>query len=218
MELVEKKIFKYVCSFGNCCHSSQLLKKNKLQKCSYPFDWIFSNSDMITHCMEDEFTIFLSKSHYKSCSKSVCDHEYYKKNYDINTMFRHFNPLEDKSAYNYYKRCVDRFKLMMKNSEPKLFVQIYINSNPQHLEEIKLNSIEFEKKINEFAKNYTLLVIININNNCVSTQSYIKYSISNIDFLELYTVSESNGLGFMNECDNIYLDNIIAHYYTFDLA
>jgi len=31
----------YTCSLGSLCHSSQILKQNKLKLCSYPFDWIF---------------------------------------------------------------------------------------------------------------------------------------------------------------------------------
>ena len=47
---------RYACSLGRC-HSSQILKSNNLKKCSYPFDWIFSNSDIILHCLEDNFNL-----------------------------------------------------------------------------------------------------------------------------------------------------------------
>jgi hypothetical protein len=46
---------KHVCSLGSLCHSSQILKRNNLKKCSYPFDWIFSNPLVI-------FQIFKSVS------------------------------------------------------------------------------------------------------------------------------------------------------------
>jgi hypothetical protein len=39
----------HVCSLGYLCQSSQILKQNGLKKCSYPFDWIFSNCDNIIH-------------------------------------------------------------------------------------------------------------------------------------------------------------------------
>ncbi len=58
------KYFNSFCSLGTLCHSSQLLKRNKLKKCSYPFDWIFSNCDIIHHCISDDFKIFLDKSYY----------------------------------------------------------------------------------------------------------------------------------------------------------
>ena len=37
----------YTCSLGGLCHSSQILKRNNLKLCSYPFDWIYSNCDNI---------------------------------------------------------------------------------------------------------------------------------------------------------------------------
>jgi hypothetical protein len=48
----------YTCSLGSLCHSSQILKRNNYKKCSYPFDWIFSNYDIIIDCLEDDFNIF----------------------------------------------------------------------------------------------------------------------------------------------------------------
>ena len=56
----------YTCSLGNLCHGSQILKRNNYKKCSYPFDWIFSNCENIIHCIEDDFNIFLDKSYYVS--------------------------------------------------------------------------------------------------------------------------------------------------------
>ena len=53
----------YTCSLGNLCHGSQILKRNNYKKCSYPFDWIFSNYDIIINCLEDDFNIFLDKSY-----------------------------------------------------------------------------------------------------------------------------------------------------------
>jgi hypothetical protein len=68
---------KYVCSLGTLCQSSQILKNNNLKKCSYPFDWIFSNYDIIIRCIEDDFKIFLDKSYYISRPDNKCGHSYY---------------------------------------------------------------------------------------------------------------------------------------------
>ena len=65
---------KHTCSLGNICHSSQFLKDNKLKKCSYPFDWVFSTCDSIIHCIEDDFNIFLDKSYYVSPGYKKCVH------------------------------------------------------------------------------------------------------------------------------------------------
>jgi hypothetical protein len=62
-------IIKYVCSLGPRCHTASFLKRNHLKKASYPFDWIFSDIDMITHCLEDDFNIFLDKQYFTILDK-----------------------------------------------------------------------------------------------------------------------------------------------------
>lgn len=91
------------CSLGTLCHRSLLLKRNKLKKESYPFDWIFSNCNIINHCISNNFKIYLDKSYYIKINDFKCGHSYYHEN-----MFNHHNPL--KNDYNYFVRCVERFK------------------------------------------------------------------------------------------------------------
>ena len=147
---------KYVCSLGSLCHSSQILKNNGLKICSYPFDWIFSSCDTILHCIEDNFKIFLNKSYYVRLSKKHCGHSYYNKQ-----MFYHHNPLDNKNDYNYYVRCVDRFKQLVQYEEHKLFIMIFVNLD--NIEENHKNDIiNFNNKFSKYTKNYTLLVIYHI--------------------------------------------------------
>ena len=114
----------YTCSLGSLCQSSQILKRNNLKLCSYPFDWIFSNCDNIIHCIEDNFNIFLDKSYYINISPTNCGHSKYH-----NVMFNHHNPLINIDHYNYYVRCVDRFKTLLQKQEHKLFIMIFVNIN-----------------------------------------------------------------------------------------
>lgn len=99
----------YVCSLGGWCQSAQLLKRNGYKLCSYPFDWIFSSCENIIHCLEDDFKIFLDKTYYVNISHSQCGHSYYHVQ-----MFNHRNPLQNKNDYNYYVRCIGRFKDLLK--------------------------------------------------------------------------------------------------------
>lgn len=43
----------YVCSFGNDCFTAELLKRNNLKNCSYPFDWVHSTFKIVVHCVSD---------------------------------------------------------------------------------------------------------------------------------------------------------------------
>lgn len=150
---------KFTCSLGGMCHSSQILKRNRLKICSYPFDWIFTNCDNIMHCIEDNFTIFLDKSYYQDIHRkwnnNQCGHKYYHEN-----MFNHFDPRNEKD-YNYYVRCVDRFKNLLTEQGHKLFVMMFINN--ETIDNTIVNKlIEFNSNLSKHTHNYTLLVIIHI--------------------------------------------------------
>jgi hypothetical protein len=82
-------------------------------------------------------------------------------------------------------------------------------------EYIKNQIIDFNNKFSKYTSNYTLLVIFQIPNKEKNHHDFT-YN-DNINFLELHTLSSSNGMYFLNEIDNIYLDNIIKSKYNFNL-
>jgi hypothetical protein len=193
---------KHFCSLGTLCHSSQILKRNNLKKCSYPFDWIYSNCNTISHCLQNNFKNFLDKSYYIKINDMKCGHTYYHER-----MFNHHNPLNEKD-YEYFTRCVDRFKNLLQTKESKLFILMYVNMNHSEIEE----SIKFNKILSNFTSNYKLLIIHHEVN---ANRKYIFEKKDNIHILYLYTLSESDGKEFKNEDDNLFLDSIINTYYTF---
>ena len=204
----------YTCSLGFVCHSAQILKRNKYKLCSYPFDWIFSNCDNIIHCIEDNFNIFLDKSYYIHMSQSKCGHSKY--GHAKCNMFNHHNPLINIDHYNYYVRCVDRFKNLLQKEEHKLFIMIIVNNmNNIDDENIKKEIIEFNNKFSKYTFNYTLLIILHIPSK--EQNHHIFTYNDNIHFLELHTLSCSNGVEFNNYNDNVYLDNIINSKYNFNI-
>ncbi|NBU53167.1 MAG: methyltransferase domain-containing protein [Alphaproteobacteria bacterium] len=113
----------YVCSLGPYCQSSQVLKRWNLKKCSYPFDWIFSNCDIILHCIKDDFKVFLDREYYKTITHDRCEHTYYK----LGCMFNHSNPKIDDDKYSYYGRCVNRFRSLLAYDGHKLFMMMMLN-------------------------------------------------------------------------------------------
>lgn len=205
-----KEIF-HTCSLGSVCHSSQMLKRNKYKLCSYPFDWIYSNCDNIIDCIEDDFNIFLDKSYYINISFKKYGHSKYEK-----YMWRHHNSLKNIDHYNYYVRCVDRFRSLLKKQEHKLFVMMLINKNSDDFnDDFKNKIIDFDNKFSKHTNNYTLLVICHMPNQ-QQTQHTFMYC-NNVHFLELHTLSISTGLKFENCNDNIYLDNIIKSNYVLNI-
>lgn len=198
--------FAYTCSLGPFCHSSNLLKKNNLKMRSYPFDWIFSNYKNIIHCIKDDFSMFLNKSYYQHVSDKQCSHAYYGKN-----MFQHHNPLIYENDYKYYVRSVDRFKGLLQSKRNKLFITINVNNDIIDVNIIQ-NIVDFNNQFAIYTNNYILLVILHVKN---KQKNHHKFTIKgNIHFLELHTISISDGLTFINESDNVYLDNIIKTTYA----
>ena len=129
-------------------------------------------------------------------------------------MFVHHNPLLNIDHYNYYARCVDRFKNLLQKKEHKLFIMIFINNNI--IENNIINYIiDFNNKFSKYTSNYTLLVIFHISNK--QQNHHIFTYNDNIHFLELHTLSASGGVEFDNNNDNIYLDNIIKSKYNLNI-
>ena len=107
-------------------------------------------------------------------------------------MFNHRDP-RNETDYNYYIRCVDRFKNLLQKKEHKLFIMILTNK----IEIVKNDInyiIDFNNKFSKYTSNYTLLVIFHI------TKKEKNYHIftynNNIHFLELHTLSISSVIIF----------------------
>ena len=163
----------------------------------------------VIHCIEDDFKIFLDKSYYISRSPTQCGHSRYGR-----IMFNHHNPLDNEQEYDYYKRCVHRFKHLLQNTEHKLFIVIYVNQSGDNTQQQIKNVIDFNNQFsNHSDPNYTLLVIFHIPNK-VKCSHQFTYE-NNIHFLILHTLSSSTGTRFINHTDNEYLNRIIKEKYNF---
>lgn len=105
----------YVCSLGDRCHTAKFMKRLNLKLVSYPFDWIFSGTDTIIHTIENDFKIFLDKSYYHDVDNKVyndqCGHSFYHSSF-----FNHKDPRKEEH-HEYYVRCIDRFKNLLKYKE-----------------------------------------------------------------------------------------------------
>jgi hypothetical protein len=210
----EKFDINHVCSIGTLCHTASFLKKNNLKLTSYPFDWIFSNTNNILHMLEDDFKIFLDKKYYISKSNTECQHIYYYNGKNDKQMFNHRNPLINEDDYSYYIRCIDRFRNFIKFEEKKLY--IIMITNIDNMSDINIKQYyDFNDKFSKYTNNYILLVIFNI----IDKENNYKFiKDNNIHILELYTKSLSNGTSFKYQSDNIYFDNIIKELYNFTLS
>ena len=199
----------YACSLGPNCHSTQILKIANFRKFASPFDWIYSNCNLIIHCLKEDFKTFLDKSYYKGITHKQCGHSYYHKQ-----LFEHHNPLENEKDYNYFVNGANNFKDLIRREEHKLFTMIFTNMNEID-EDIKENVIKFNGEFSKYAINYTLLIILNVAN---KQSNYHNFTYNeNVHFLELHTLSDSCGFEFKNDEDNVYLNNVIKSSYNFNI-
>ena len=200
---------KYTCSLGPHCHSSNLLKMNNLKKESYPFDWIFTNHNIIKNILDDDFKEFLNKNQYVKISDNKCGHNLYH-----NSMFWHHNPLNNIENYNYFVRCVDRFKKMILCEEEKLFIYLVKDVKEINILTFKNEMELLNETLKKYTTNFKLLSIVIFPNK--EKNKYTYESLDNIDFYYIDTLSESNGKEFINNNDNKYINIILKVKYTFE--
>lgn len=199
-------MYSYVCSLGDHCITSKRIKEMGLKKMSFPFDWIFSNTDMILECIEDDFKVFLDKSNYVSLPNSRCGHKIYHER-----MFEHHEPLKNADHYDYFIRCIARFRALLESEKPKLFI-ITSTNNSLPLDTSKI--INFNNKFKKHTTNYKLLYIYHKN----SGRLEHKFTdVEGIDILELHTHSVDTGFQFRTNGENDYLSNILRKKYSFDV-
>lgn len=204
------------CSFGPNCHAAQLLKRLNLKTASYPFDWIFSTPSMIIDCLADRFSHFLDPQYcVGDAGREGNTHTYYFPDSSL-TMFNHRNPLKT-GDHEYYIRCVDRFyEFLAQTEEPKTFVFLFLDKKTYIDEKIEgkvrevydttvEDIVRFDREFAKYTKNYRILCIFQ---HIGDTRRHLWTKEGNIDFLHLETVSKSGGNYFLDEEDNMYLDDL----------
>lgn len=115
-----------VISIGTNCKTAYFLKKMGLRTCSYPWDWLFSDLWVVQDCLENDFRTFMDPLRYvpntlSPHSDEMCGHTTYGLH-----MFNHKNPRRPED-YEYYRRCVARFRELMSTDKPKIFLHVRIN-------------------------------------------------------------------------------------------
>ncbi len=206
----QKHTIKYIIPIGSLCHIAYLFKRNNLKLTSYPFDWIFSNLHNVIHALKDDFKTFLDKSKYIDIEPKKCGHIIYHPQ-----MFNHHNPLMNEPDYDYFVRCINRLKKTIKTPELKLVAVIFTNFIDNITTTFTDYIIKMNHKLKKHITNYRLLCIVHYSNR--PTNHYHLTTHKNIDFLEISTISISNGVEFVHPLDNDYLDKLIKDIYDFEL-
>lgn len=215
----QKVCFNYVVSLGCACNTSLYLKELGLKLFSLPYDWIFSNLDMIQHTIEDDFKSFLNLEMIDSKKPKQAGHNYYHKR-----LFNHHNPKDDQSDYHYYQRCISRFKSLLSSKDNKLFIHtVYQEPEKHHRHFLEFNSdfkkvnfevadaIKFNCFLSKLTDNYTFLVIIQ-NPNQSKPQVRKIFHENNLMVYVVDCLGVSSGELLTNHVDNLNYKNIITQF------
>lgn len=216
--------YNHVCSLGTQCWSSQIIKNNNLKKESYPFDWVFSNPDIIIDCLQNNFKEFLNKDNYNLDNKSNQNiNKYYYSN--GLTMFYHHNPYKNKD-YEYFQRSVYRFNKLLENSNKKLFImclldkKTYVEAQNERLVKNVFNlssesAIKLNNELKKYTTNFTLVCFKQ------TIKGYCSWRLTKyddtLDFIEITTIGKNDGGCFVNERDTKFCNFLLNKYYTFDI-
>jgi len=151
--------FSQAVSLGNFCHSAQILKDLGYRVFSGPFDWIFLNPKALTHILNDDFKVFLDRSHYypvpvherKVPEANFCEHLFYKQNFGVHHLFNHHLPNEEHD-YFHYIQAVNEFRAILRSQKPVLY--LIVSNHPIPLEQY----IELVKSLDSYGGYFRLLV------------------------------------------------------------
>ena len=179
-------------SIGPFCATAQNIKDCGQRKFAYPFDWAFSSLEIVKHCLDDRFEIFLDKSYYtKGFHENATQHTYYHKLMDtevLNKRLRHTNNkpaleadflhhdnlIRDNERYECYIRRCNRLLELIDNGENICLV--YYNMYCNDTEELIAFSKHFEKYKNILVlglyQNNKTKEILYESNNCKIYQNY----------------------------------------------
>lgn len=198
--------FKYACPIGNYCFSAALLNMIKSREMALPFDWLFTTPKFTTEVLKNDFQDFLDPKYYVDIALNEPDnerqagHTLYHENF-----FNHKDPRQ-KLDYDYYVRCVVRFREFIKLEGKKLFICSYKNLENKMGDSEMSEIFELNKIISEITQDHHLLCHINYPNNKDLKHEITK--MGNITFFELYTKENNHGLGYGNSEDNEYFFEI----------
>ena len=149
---MEKVEIYYNSSLGSDCTSATALQIKKIKSESYPFDWLISDIPDIIDCLETDFKHFLYPNENKNQSRHIRHrHPYYNNIYSM-----HY-PMNN-SNYEYYSRCIERFRNILKKDENKLFLIINRNKNYDY-NQIKENINKLKNTLKKYTTNFYIFCV-----------------------------------------------------------
>jgi hypothetical protein len=203
------------CSLGSFCQSAEILIKLGVREFSTPFDWIYSNIDIVKHCLQDDFKTYLDKSEYFKVEPNQYvinpwGHKTYSALIDYkyetvpNGFFVHHDPLNNEKEYAHFGRCVQRFRDVLASDEKKVFLYMYKNRELENAEKDLMEGLLFTQFLDGYTSNYRLIFVYH----SIGEPFHSIIKGHNLDFIKI-SASKSLGDNFENHSHNDYLNEVI---------
>lgn len=204
--------FAHVTSIGTACWTSQLLKDMDLKRYSCPFDWIFSAPKMVIHCLKDDFREFLSRDHYVSVGgPQEWTLPLFRDQYGLGRIVNHHD-IGNEVDFDYLSRSVSRFRTVLADVRPKLFVIVSELKN--------VNDGEMDALVGALERATNAFSVLSIGFEMSSGHPGID-ALGSIGVRDAYRLRAQgriiDGLRFEEERDNRMLREIVGRY-RFDLS
>ena len=126
---------KELVSLGDHCVVALYLKKFGYKKCSYPFDWLITNIDILIHILEDDFRTFIKEP------------KFYKKFLKSGELFTHHNMKDNK---DYFERCITRFRKLKNKNTTFIISTSRTGGN---------NSVKLEENHRDYVLDYYIKIV-----------------------------------------------------------
>ena len=203
----EETNFGAAISVGTFCQSAMALKQAGLRKFSGPFDWIFSNVGVVSHCIQDDFVKFLDRTQYLAfpdlaegvSNTNLCAHKFYRDHYGLPVMFNHHAPIYDEE-YNYFLRCVYRFRSAMKSDCPKLLLMLIHDTVLDGRYSLLVEALE--KYRTEFLLLFLRFSCFACGEDNIANSMAISRLAPQVVAVDFPSSSPSNGVIFSSDVDN----------------
>ncbi|HWK53337.1 MAG TPA: DUF1796 family putative cysteine peptidase, partial [Hyphomicrobiales bacterium] len=210
----EARTFRAAISLGNFCHAAQILKLSGIRKFSGPFDWLFTNLNVVAHCLGDDFQTFLDPGQYQVMppeqrplpEANVCDHAYYRDTCGVRFMFNHHDPSGAKD-HGHFERTVERFRNLRHSHAPVLFLLVTNMQFPAKRYE------PLVELLRRYVDDFLLLAVrFAVDAERPDKPLTLVHSTPQLALVDFPVAAASNGVEFPDRFDNIRFEAFIRSF------